>query len=92
MRDLVEAFRSVAPFIDALIVYLLVRAADVLQGSVKSLLTFTRLIAQNLMHRRRIDRLFDAPLASLEDQNNTVSAYGKIKPDSRGFVPALPMK
>jgi hypothetical protein len=52
----------------ALIAYLLVRAAHALQGNVKSLLTFTRLLAQNLMHRRRIDRLLDPPSVIPKDQ------------------------
>jgi IS4 transposase len=52
----------------ALIVYLLVRSAHALQSNIKSLLTFTRLIAQNLMHRRPIDRLLDPPLPFQKDQ------------------------
>lgn len=52
----------------ALIVYLLIRSAHALQSAVKGLLTFTRLIAQNLMHRRRIDRLLDPPPPFLKDQ------------------------
>lgn len=52
----------------ALIVHLLLRSAHALQTSVKSLLTFTRLIAQNLMHRRRIDRLLDPPPPLLQEQ------------------------
>jgi hypothetical protein len=52
----------------ALIVYLLIRSAHALQSSVKSLLTFTRLIAQNLMHRRRIDHLLDPPPLISKDQ------------------------
>lgn len=45
----------------ALIAFLLLRMAHVLQNSVKSLLTFTRLIANNLMHRRPLDRLLKPP-------------------------------
>ena len=45
----------------ALITFLLLRMAHVLQNSVKSLLTFTRLIANNLMHRRPLDRLLEPP-------------------------------
>ncbi len=45
----------------ALITFLLLRMAHVLQNSVKSLLTFTRLIANNLMHRRPLDRLLKPP-------------------------------
>ena len=52
----------------ALIVYLLVRSAHALQNSVKSLLTFTRLIGQNLMHRRPIDRLLNPPPLTSKDQ------------------------
>jgi transposase len=51
----------------ALIAYLLIRLAHSLQHNVKGLLTFTRLIAQNLMLRRRIDRLLDPPLPTLKD-------------------------
>jgi len=52
----------------ALITFLLIRLAHTLQTSVKSLLTFTRLIAQNLMHRRRLDRLLDPPQPIFKDQ------------------------
>ena len=52
----------------ALIAYLLLRMAHGLQNSVSSLLTFTRLVANNLMHRRRIDRLLDPPPPILQDQ------------------------
>jgi len=52
----------------ALIAYLLVRSAHALQNSVKSLLTFTRLITQNLMDRRRIDRLLNPPPLIHQDQ------------------------
>ncbi|WP_284424096.1 MULTISPECIES: IS4 family transposase [unclassified Bradyrhizobium] len=45
----------------ALIAHLLLRAAHKLQSSVESLQAFTGLIAQNLMHRRRIDALLDPP-------------------------------
>jgi hypothetical protein len=45
----------------ALIAYLLLRMAHSLQTSVAGLLAFTRLVASNLMQRRRIDRLFDPP-------------------------------
>lgn len=48
----------------ALIAFLLLRIAHVSQTSVKSLLVFTRLVAQNLMHRRPIDRLL-GPLPSI---------------------------
>jgi len=50
----------------ALIAYLLLMAHR-LQNSVSSLLTFTRLVANNLMHRRRIDRLLDPPSPILQD-------------------------
>ena len=52
----------------ALIAFLLLRMAHSLQNSVHSLLTFTRLVAQNLMQRRRIDRLLDPPPPILKDQ------------------------
>lgn len=45
----------------ALIAFLLLRMAYRLQDSVKTLLSFTRLVAQNLMHRRAIDRLLEPP-------------------------------
>lgn len=45
----------------ALIAFLLLRAAHALQTSVQSLLTFTRLVGQNLMHRRSIQWLLDPP-------------------------------
>src|SRR5579862_2243837 len=51
----------------ALIAFLLLRAAHALQNSVESLLTFTRLIAQNLMHRRSIDRLLEPPPPIIQD-------------------------
>jgi transposase len=45
----------------ALIAFLLLRMAHGLQSSVQSLLAFTRLVANNLMHRRPIDRLLHPP-------------------------------
>jgi DDE family transposase/uncharacterized protein DUF4372 len=45
----------------ALIAFLLLRSAHKAQKSVENLLTFTRLVAQNLMQRRRIDHLLDPP-------------------------------
>lgn len=47
----------------ALIVFLLLRLAHAAQASVQSLLTFTRLIRANLMHRRNIDRLLEPAIA-----------------------------
>jgi hypothetical protein len=44
------------------------RMAYGLQHSVQSLLAFTRLVTNNLMHRRPIDRLLDAPPPTLGDQ------------------------
>jgi len=52
----------------ALIAFLLLRAAHALQNSVQSLLAFTRLIAQNLMHRRAIDRLLQPPQPTIKDR------------------------
>jgi IS4 transposase len=52
----------------ALIAFLLIRMAHRLQSSVQNLLTFTRLISQNLMLRRSIDRLIDLPLPLIKDQ------------------------
>lgn len=51
----------------ALIAFLLLRMAHTLQNSVNSLLIFTRLVAQNLMQRRRIDRLLEPPPPVLKD-------------------------
>ncbi len=51
----------------ALIAFLLLRMAHATQSSVTTLLTFTRLVAQNLMQRRRIDRLLDPPPPILKD-------------------------
>jgi len=52
----------------ALIAFLLLRIAHAVQISVESLLTFTRLVAQNLMQRRRIDHLLDPPPPIIKDQ------------------------
>jgi hypothetical protein len=51
----------------ALIAFLLLRAAHALQNSVNSLLTFSRLIAQNLMHRRSIHHLLEPPPPIIKD-------------------------
>jgi Transposase DDE domain/Domain of unknown function (DUF4372) len=48
----------------ALIAFLLLRLAHATLGITFSLLTFTRLVRANLMHRRRIDRLLDPPPSS----------------------------
>jgi transposase len=53
----------------ALIAFLLLRTAHALQNRVTSLLTFTRLVTQNLMHRRPIDRLLDFPSPTFKDQH-----------------------
>lgn len=53
----------------ALIAFLLLRTAHSLQNSVPALLAFTRLVANNLMHRRRIDRLLDQLPKVPEDLN-----------------------
>ena len=45
----------------ALIAFLILRAAHAVQNSVQSLLAFTRLVANNLMHRRPLDRLLEPP-------------------------------
>jgi hypothetical protein len=52
----------------ALIAFLLLRAAHALQNSVAGLLAFTRLIAQNLMHRRSIHQLLEPPPPTIKDQ------------------------
>ena len=52
----------------ALIAFLLLRMAHTLQSSVETLLTFTRLVAQNLMQRRPIDRLLDPPPPTIKDR------------------------
>lgn len=62
----------------ALIAYLLLRMAHALQSSVDSLLTFTRLVAQNLMQRRRIDRLLDPPPPILKDQRQMALSLCQI--------------
>ena len=51
----------------ALIAFLLLRTAHAMQTGVESLLIFTRLVAQNLMQRRRIDRLLDPPPPVIKD-------------------------
>jgi len=45
----------------ALIAYLLLRLAHRLQNAVRAVVTFVRLVACNLMHRRPINNLSDAP-------------------------------
>jgi hypothetical protein len=52
----------------ALIAYLLIRMAHRLQNSVKGLLTFARLVTNNLMHRRPIDQLLQPPPPLIKDQ------------------------
>lgn len=52
----------------ALIVFLLLRMAHAAQTAVTSLLTFTRLIGRNLMHRRPIDSLLEPPPPLIKDQ------------------------
>ena len=52
----------------ALIAFLLLRMAHALQDGVQSLLAFTRLVANNLMHRRSLDRLLDPPPLPLIDE------------------------
>ena len=52
----------------ALIVFLLLRMAHSTQSAVASLLTFTRLVARNLMHRRAIDQLLEPPPPLSKDQ------------------------
>jgi Transposase DDE domain/Domain of unknown function (DUF4372) len=56
----------------ALIAFLLLRAAHGLQAGVKSLLTFTRLVAQNLMQRRPIDNLLAPPPPICQDQRQLI--------------------
>ena len=52
----------------ALIAFLLLRTAHLTQSSVKSLLTFTRLVANNLMQRRPLDCLLKPPPLLVQDQ------------------------
>jgi hypothetical protein len=52
----------------ALIVFLLLRMAHTAQSAVTSLLTFTRLVARNLMHRRSIENLLEPPPPLIKDQ------------------------
>ncbi|WGR92470.1 IS4 family transposase [Bradyrhizobium sp. ISRA443] len=62
----------------ALIAFLLLRMAHTAQSSVENLLTFTRLVAQNLMHRRRIDRLLDPPPPIIKDDRQMSLSLGQI--------------
>ena len=73
----------------ALIAFLLLRAAHAVQNSVQSLLTFTRLVANNLMHRRPLDHLLKQPppiinrFAPVEPQsmpNLNRTAVGQARP------------
>jgi len=52
----------------ALIVFLLLRMAHASQTAVSSLLSFTRLVGRNLMHRRPIDALLHPPPPIIKDQ------------------------
>jgi hypothetical protein len=52
----------------ALIVFLILRMAHAAQTGVESLLTFTRLVGRNLMHRRPIDNLLEPPPPLIKDQ------------------------
>jgi Transposase DDE domain/Domain of unknown function (DUF4372) len=52
----------------ALIAFLLLRIAHALQNAVQSLLTFTRLVADNLMQRRSINALLDPPPPLIKDR------------------------
>lgn len=52
----------------ALIAFLLLRMAHATQNGVASLIAFTRLVAQNLMHRRSINRLLEPPPLINKDQ------------------------
>jgi IS4 transposase len=51
----------------ALIAFLLLRATHAMQNSVQSLLTFTRLVTQNLMDRRSIHHLLAPPPPIIKD-------------------------
>jgi IS4 transposase len=53
----------------ALIAFLLLRMAHAAQDSVQSFLTFTRLVANNLMHRRPITGLLGPPAPLIKDQH-----------------------
>ena len=59
---------SLGAFLNALIAFLLLRMAHALQNNVQSLLTFTRLVADNLMQRRSINTLLDPPPPPIKDQ------------------------
>jgi Transposase DDE domain/Domain of unknown function (DUF4372) len=52
----------------ALIAFLLLRLAHATQRTVRSLLTFTRLVRANLMHKRPLDRLLEPPPPLTNDQ------------------------
>ena len=62
----------------ALIAFLLLRMAHTMQNSVKSLLTFARLVAQNLMQRRPIEHLLDPPPPLIKDQRQMSLCLCKI--------------
>jgi transposase len=51
----------------ALIAFLLLRMAHAVQHNIKSLLAFTRLVAENLMQRRPIQALLDPPPPLIKD-------------------------
>jgi hypothetical protein len=53
----------------ALIAFLLLRLAQAAQTIVRSPLAFARLVRTNLMHRRRIDQLVNAPPCAFENSN-----------------------
>jgi hypothetical protein len=57
----------------ALIAFLLLRTAYSLQNSVPNLLAFTRLVANNLMHRRPIDQLLKPPPKPTDQPQLTLS-------------------
>jgi len=61
----------------ALIAFLLLRMAHGLQNSVQSLLTFTRLVSQNLTHRRSIQHLLDPPPPASKDLRQLSLSLGK---------------
>ena len=62
------AERIRVPSAVALVAFLLLRLAHTAQRAVHSLLTFTRLVRANLMHRRPINSLLLPPPPIIKDQ------------------------
>ena len=61
----------------ALIAFLLLRLAQATQKTIASPLAFARLVRGNLMHRRALDRLLDAPDLHITSTNQLAFAYAQ---------------